>query len=659
MRAVFLFISFPLLIVILILIGLPHSAYSQINGLELVSIATNDTQANQESLGSVISDDGRYIAFTSYADNLVANDTNNNADIFIRDRVSRTTEIVLVGLNDSQANGGIYALDMSDDGRYIAFNSDATNLVLNTPTDNCNNNGSLNFCGGTFVHDRTTGETIIVSVSNQGNFANSWTEGVAISGNGRYVMFHTDADNLVPNDTIICVDLDSRNCPDVFVHDILTSETKMISVASNGTHANHLSMIGSLSDDGRYATFLSNATNLDPIITTNNYNIYVHDQQTGTTTLVSVGYDGSASNDWSHYSPQISGDGRYVAFSSYASNLVSDDTNSCPNSDGIFGTSCMDIFIRDLQTNTTTRVVHIFFGQSNVDAYVSSISDDGNIIAFSAMDGNFVVGDTNGVGDIFIYYQDFPNIDMVSLHYDGRKSSKGGWADKISGDGQWISFVSDDNLVPDDTNTVCYNASTNSYIANCADIYVRDLNYIFSPLPTQPPTYTPYPTSTPITPVPTRTPTFTRTPGPTPTVTRTPTLTRTATPTRTLTPTLALETHFISEQALLDTMQNRQNAEMQIILLDITPTRIEITIGFDDNAVATALVNITSTNHLMRIEVASITFTQGYTSENEMTIYQDLVPIFITSLNDLLGNFISVETLQMTDAGLEITILRQ
>ena len=132
------FASFILLmIIILVFISALSSTYSQSIYLEMVSVRNVYTEGNQASTNSAISDDGQYVAFISYASNLVANDTNgNNPDIFIRDRVLGITELALIGLNGTQANSGIYQLDISDDGRYIAFNSDATNLVPNTPTDN-------------------------------------------------------------------------------------------------------------------------------------------------------------------------------------------------------------------------------------------------------------------------------------------------------------------------------------------------------------------------------------------------------------------------------------------------------------------------------------------------------------------------------------------
>ena len=190
--------------------------------------------------------------------------------------------------------------------------------------------------------------------------------------------------NLVPGDT--------NSNFDIFVHDRQTGQTTRVSVASDGTQGTGgQSLNPSISADGRYVAFMSYADNLVPG-TYNWDSIFVHDRQTGQTTRVSIASDSTPANGQSS-SPSISADGRYVAFSSKATNLVSDDTN---------GQS--DIFVHDRQTGQTTRVSVASDGtQVNFDSGQPSISAGGRYVAFGSSATNVVPGDTNGVSDIFVH----------------------------------------------------------------------------------------------------------------------------------------------------------------------------------------------------------------------------------------------------------------
>jgi Periplasmic component of the Tol biopolymer transport system len=262
-----------------------------------------------------ISADGRYVAFVSAATNLVSGDTNNFQDIFVHDRQTGQTTRVSVASDGTQANGHSYAPSISADGRYVAFASLASNLV----------SGDTNGAWDVFVHDRQTGETTRVSVASDGTQAIGFFFGSSpsISADGRYVAFDSWATNLVSGDT--------NDKPDVFVHDRQTGQTTRVSVSSDGTQANNGANYPSISADGRYVAFESSSTNLVSGDTNSVTDIFVHDRQTGQTTRVSVSSDGTQANGgpgWSGKNSSISADGRYVAFHSYADNLVSGDTNS-------------------------------------------------------------------------------------------------------------------------------------------------------------------------------------------------------------------------------------------------------------------------------------------------------------------------------------------
>jgi Tol biopolymer transport system component len=273
-----------------------------------VSVASDGTQANGDSDDLSISADGRYVAFRSWADNLVSGDTNSADDIFVHDRQTGQTSRVSVASDGTQANGDSDDLSISADGRYVAFRSWADNLV----------SGDTNGEFDVFVHDRQTGQTSRVSVASDGTQGNSHSWAPSVSADGRYVAFNSWANNLVSGD--------SNGRVDIFVHDRQTGQTNRVSVASDGTQANGDSVWPSISADGRYVAFHAWANNLVSGDTNGWYDIFVHDRQTGQTSRVSVASDGTQGNDDS-WSPSISADGHYVAFRSRANNLVSGDTN--------------------------------------------------------------------------------------------------------------------------------------------------------------------------------------------------------------------------------------------------------------------------------------------------------------------------------------------
>ena len=352
-----------------------------------VSVADDGTQGNSYSYFPSISNDGRYVAFVSNASNLVSDDTNDVPDVFVYDQQMGGTTRVSVASNGMQGNGYANSPFISNDGRYVAFYSDASNLV----------NGDTNGVSDVFVHDRQTGGTVRVSVASDGMQGNSWAELSSISEDGRYIAFHSSASNLVNGDT--------NSQIDVFVHDQQTGGTTRVSVADDGTQGNSYSIYPSISNDGRYVAFYSDASNLVNGDTNFATDIFVHDQQMGETTRVSVTHEGTQGNN-SSYFPSISSDGRYVAFHSFASNLVSDDTN---------GTT--DVFVYDRQTGKTMRMSVATDGaQGNNGSFEISMSDNGRYVAFYSDASNLVSDDTNDYGDIFVHdnlYQ--PNPDGYSF----------------------------------------------------------------------------------------------------------------------------------------------------------------------------------------------------------------------------------------------------
>ena len=232
------------------------------------------------------------------------------------------------------------------------------------------------------------GDTTRVSVASDGTQGIGYSQYPSISADGRYVAFHSPAMNLVTGDM--------NGFTDVFVHDRTTGATTLLSVASDGTQGTGESMYPSISADGRYVAFHSDASSLVTGDTNSRHDIFVHDRTTGITTRVSVASDGTQGNNYSS-DLSISADGRYVVFQSAASNLVSGDTNSAD-----------DVFVHDLTTGTTTRVSVDSVGtQGNNHSNIPSISADGRYVAFNSAASNLVTGDTNGFTDVFVHETDF------------------------------------------------------------------------------------------------------------------------------------------------------------------------------------------------------------------------------------------------------------
>src|SRR5258705_2849575 len=261
--------------------------------------------------GMSISSDGRYVSFSSTASNVVPGDTNGTWDVFVRDRLTGSTTRVSVGPGGAQGNDISSNGSMSADGRYVAFLSLATNLV----------SGDTNGRTDVFVRDVQTGTTAIASVSSAGVLSNGTSTWLSISANGRYVVFSSNATNLVAGDT--------NGRYDVFVRDLVTGTTTMASVSSAGAQGNGDSGTApspAISSDGRIVVFASDAGNLVTGDVNGTSDVFVHDMQTGATTQISVSSAGVQGNDFSSV-PSMSPDGRYIAFYSSANNLAAGDTN--------------------------------------------------------------------------------------------------------------------------------------------------------------------------------------------------------------------------------------------------------------------------------------------------------------------------------------------
>ncbi len=281
----------------------------QTSQIERVSLSNGGAQGDDESGGATVGEDGRYVAFDSDATNLVAGDTNGFADVFIRDRQAATTTRVSVVSGGAQAVAGNSVLPViSEDGNIVAFESEATNLVA----------GDSNGAQDVFVHDRQAGTTTRVSVATGGAQGDGASQRIAMSGDGRFVAFQSVATNLVAGDT--------NATQDVFVVDRQLNQTERVSVSSASVQGNEPSGQVSISGDGRYVAFESNAGNLVTGDGPSSTDVFLRDRQTSQTTRISATSGGATPNGASSW-PSISGDGRFVAYQTAATDLIPSDTN--------------------------------------------------------------------------------------------------------------------------------------------------------------------------------------------------------------------------------------------------------------------------------------------------------------------------------------------
>jgi Tol biopolymer transport system component len=392
-------------------------------GLAAASSATS-IQADTSSDSPSISANGRYIVFTSSAANLVGGDTNGTTDVFLRDLANQVTRRISVNSNGVQANGASVEPSISADGRYIAFDSEASNLVA----------GDTNGASDVFIRDMTNHVTRRLSVTSSGAQSKGVSFDPSISADGRYVAFDSSAVNLVNGDT--------NGSTDVFVRDRTNAVTRLISVSSSGVQASTGAVGPSISADGRYVAFRSDASNLVNGDTNPYFDVFVRDQINKSTKRVSISSTGTEGNSDS-FAPSISADGRFVAFTSDASNLVADDTNFA-----------FDVLVRDRTNQITSRVSVGAAGvQGNSDSYASAVSADGNFVAYQSVATNLVNDDTNGVNDIFVWSMVAQTTVRQSLSSGGLEGDGASSEPSLSSDGSKLAFTSDAaNLVPSDTN---------------------------------------------------------------------------------------------------------------------------------------------------------------------------------------------------------------
>ena len=417
-------------VVACVLLGaLPPAARAAVggghSGPSLISLGVDGRGSDGASFTPSISADGRYVAFASAASTLVAGDTNNAEDVFVYDRVARTTERVSVSSLGVEGDGASYGPAISADGRHVAFTSAASNL---TPGDS---NGEVDV----FVRDLAAQTTLLVSVGPDGAMGDGPSVAPSISGDGLVVAFESDADTLVRED--------DNGTGDVFIRDLVNRVTRKLSVAGNGQQTESPSFGASVSADGRSVAFESFSSRLVPDDTNGALDVFVADLPSGSISRISLATDGGQADERS-YSPSISADGRIVAFSSFATNLVPGDTNGL-----------LDVFLRRRDQQTTTRLSVGPDGAGGDGlSFAPVVSADGERVVFSSEAGNLVPHDSNGIRDVFVASTESGALTRLSRPGQSKAQGDGpSLGPVVDASGVMVAFASfATNLVEGDTN---------------------------------------------------------------------------------------------------------------------------------------------------------------------------------------------------------------
>ena len=412
---------------------------------------------NRNSDSGMVSADGRHVAFSSVASNLSADDGDAVWDIFVRDLPTGETTLVsrADGFQGAKGNRRSWEPSVSSDGRLVAFTSPARNL------SDDDNDGSPETRGwDVFVRDAMSGETTLVSratgADGPGGNGDSW--GPSLSADGRFVAFISEAENLSGDDR--------DGTMNVFVRDLESQTTTLVSRASGarGARGDADSTRPSISADGRVVAFESDATNLHRDDRNDWSDVFVRDTVTNRTTLVSraSGARGAQSNgNVSIAISAISADGRFVAFDSDADTLTRDDRDDTT-----------DVFVRDLARKTTTLVSRASGARGakgNYDSSAESISGDGRYVALNSMATNLSIDDRDRIFDVFVRDLSTKKTTLVSRASGvrGAKGNRASWSASLSADGKVVAFDSEaSNLSPDDRDRV-------------DDVFVRDLGGAF------------------------------------------------------------------------------------------------------------------------------------------------------------------------------------
>ena len=403
---------------------------------ERVSVGPGDVQGNRASSGlTAPSADCRFVAFTSRAPNWVVGDTAGHLDVFVRDRATSTTEVISVTPDGRLGNERSWLTDLSPDGRFVLFGSLATDLVAGLEAP------------GVFLRDRTTGVTELVSVSSSEEPADGTSGSAALSANGRFVVFLSQATNLAP-------DADppgAGNEYDLFLRDRQRGVTRLLSRGIGGRPSSVTTDAPQISDDGRYVLFGSRDARLVRNDPNKVGDVFVRDLRRSTVRLVSV--DPRRNRAAGGKRGMLAADGRVAAFMAHR-RLVKRDRDTA-----------WDVYSRDLRAGRTLLASPPVPGAGTTrtgSVRTASISGDGRYVVVNSQSTDLALGDADTRYDTFVRDTVARTTTLVSVGPDGRSGPGNAYGGDISRDGSCVAFTAAaaSNLVPEDTN-------------QAQDVYVR------------------------------------------------------------------------------------------------------------------------------------------------------------------------------------------
>lgn len=399
--------------------------------------APESCQSNLACSASVdMSSDGRYVAFATPFTDILPGDNNGAIDVFVRDTLTGTTELISVSKDGGFANDTSADPSISDDGRYVAFMSLATDLTEEPGSEGID----------VYVRDRVLGVTTLESFGPEGQLAGfQGIDDAVLSGNGRYLVFQSGGFNDdTTNDPVL--PFGGINFLNVYRRDLVERRTELVSLTHEGKRSLSVDITldeNAISADGSVIAFASQRHDLVPNDTNGMSDIFVADLDASTIERVSVASDGRQAN-WINYRPALSGDGRFVSFSSAANNLVPVDTTSSrvPVVAAMGGSQAPDVFVHDRETGVTERVSITSTGLEPGDAYFNDISDDGRFVAFSAPNGDYDEEGLDYYDKLWIHDRLTGQTDLMSMFSDGEPfPSAFASTMSLSGDGGRVAFA--------------------------------------------------------------------------------------------------------------------------------------------------------------------------------------------------------------------------
>jgi Tol biopolymer transport system component len=375
---------------------------------------TNETEGNGNGrYGPVVSNDGRYVAFWTYSPSIVAGDDNGASDVFLYDTTTHLTTIVSHTASGRTANGGSSNPAISANGKYIAFQSPATDLA------------GVEYGADAMVGEQiyrysvATGRIKLVSKTPNGAIPASWATGTAISANGRYVAFSSRAHDIVPGD--------HNRTTDAFRYDVTTDSTIKVSQTLDGQETTKWSYASAISGNGQYVAWRTTATNMGPADTNNDEDAYVYDADAGTNTLISHDASGTAVGG---YVTGISDNGQIMALTSSSPVLTPSNTAQLPLA-----------YVYTAATGKTRLI-----STASTQAATFSISANGRYVAWLSY------ATTDPSSDIYLYDRQTKQSTALAVTPDGSPANSASGQPSVSRSGNFVGFCSGaTNLVPGDT----------------------------------------------------------------------------------------------------------------------------------------------------------------------------------------------------------------